>query len=78
MADLQVLLTEIDELSPDELEQVYRHVVQRRHPVYWLIPGERLKEIQEIMQPVYKQTAGMSDEEIDAIIDESLRDVRRG
>lgn len=77
MADLQMLLMEIDDLSPDELEQVYRRVVQRRHASYWLIPGENLRVIHEIMQPVYEQTASMSDEEIDATIEEVLGEVRR-
>ena len=77
MADLQTILTVIDALSPDDLEQVYRHVVQRRDPAYWLIPGENLKAIQKIMRPVYDQTAHMSDEEINSAIDEALSEVRR-
>ena len=77
MTDLQELLIAIDDLSPDELEQVYRRVVQRRSPAYWLVPGTNLKAIQDIMRPVYEQTASMSDEEIDGAIDEALSEVRR-
>ena len=77
MSDLQILLSEINDLSPDELEQVYQHVVQRRKPTYWLIPGESLKVIQAIMKPVYEQSAHMSDEEIDSTIDQALDEVRR-
>ncbi len=77
MADLQNLLHEIDALSPDELEAVYRRVVERRHPDYWLIPGENLKAIQEIMRPVYEQTEHLSEAEINATIDEALSEVRR-
>jgi hypothetical protein len=77
MTDLQGILTEIDELSPDDLEQVYRHIVQRREPSYWLIPGENLKAIQDIMRPVYEQTAQMTDEEINGAIDDALSEVRR-
>ncbi len=77
MTDLQTLLTEIDELPPEELETVYRHIVQRRHASYWLVPGENLKAIQEMMRPVYEQTAQMTDEEINAAIDEALDEVRR-
>lgn len=76
MTDLQTLLAEIDELPPEELEQVYQHVVRRRQPTYWLVPGENLKAIQEIMRPVHEQTASMTDEEIDAVIDEALSEVR--
>lgn len=79
MSDLQHLLTEIDELSSEDLEEVYRHiVVQRRQPLYWLVPGENLKAIEEIMQPVYDQSAEMSDDEINAVIDEAVDEVRHG
>lgn len=77
MTDLQELFTAIDDLSPDDLEQVYRRIVQRRSPAYWLIPGSNLKTIQDIMRPVYEQTASMSDDEIDTAIDEALDEVRR-
>jgi hypothetical protein len=76
MADLQTLLTTIDKLPPEELEEVYRHIVQRRQPSYWLIPGENLKAIQDIMRPVYEQSAHLTDEEIDAAIDDALSEVR--
>jgi hypothetical protein len=76
MTDLQELLTIIDDLSPDDLEKVYRRIVQRRSPAYWLVRGTNLKAIQEIMRPVYEQTASMSDEEINDAIDEALSEVR--
>jgi hypothetical protein len=31
MTDLQALLNAIDELPPDELDEVYRHIVLRRY-----------------------------------------------
>lgn len=76
MIDLDQLLTTIDELSPDELETVYRHVTQRRQSDYWLIPGEQLKTIKTIMEPVYRQTDSMSETEINEAIDEALNEVR--
>ena len=76
MTDLQSLLHEIDTLSADELDKVYRHVIQRRYPAYWLVPGESLKTIQEIMRPVYEQSAHLSEEEINETIDEALNEVR--
>lgn len=71
MSDLQTILSAIDELSPEEIETVYRHIVQRRHVNYWLVPGENLKQIQEIMRPVHEQAKTMTDEEIDQAIDEA-------
>lgn len=77
MSALRQVLSEIDTLSSDELEQVYRHIVQRRQPTYWLVPGDQLKAIREIMSPVHEQTANMTDDEINAAIDEALDEVRR-
>jgi len=54
MSDLQDVLKSIDELTPDEIEQVYKHVVRRRSARYWLIPGENLKAIDAIMRPVHE------------------------
>ncbi len=76
MSDLQTLLAEIDELSAEELDEVYRHIVQQRLPKYWLIPGENLQTIQTIMGPIHAQNPHLSDEEIDAAIDEALDEVR--
>jgi hypothetical protein len=76
MADLQDLFDEIDSLSSDDLEQVYRHIIQRREPIYWLLPGENLKAIQQIIGPAHEQTAHMSDDEVNTAIDVALREVR--
>ncbi len=76
MSDLQTLLAEIDELSAEELDEVYRHIIQQRLPKYWLIPGENLQVIQTIMGPIHAQNPYLSDEEIDAAIDEALNEVR--
>jgi TPP-dependent 2-oxoacid decarboxylase len=77
MADLQMILAAIDELPPDELEEVYRHLMQRRKPTYWLVPSENLQQILEIMRPVHEQTTHMSEDEINSIIDDALNEVRR-
>jgi len=76
MADLEALLTTIDTLEEDELEHIYRHIAQRRKTGYWLIPGENLQAIRQIMQLVHEQNATMTEEEINAAIDESLTEVR--
>lgn len=76
MTDIPELLAQIDELPPDGLEAVYRHVVQRRQAAYWLVPGENLRAIRDLMQPVY-EASGLSDEEIDELIDEAVKEVRR-
>ena len=77
MSDLSQILTEIDALSPDDLEAVYQHVVRKRPARYWLIPGEHFRRIHEIMAPVHAEAANMTDEEINAVIDEAIEEVRR-
>ena len=53
----------------------YKHVMLRRSARYWLISGENLKAIETIMRPVHEQAAQMTDEEINAAIDEALDEV---
>ena len=77
MSDLSQILTEIDALEPEDLEAVYRHVVKKRHPRYWLVPGEQILRIKEIMAPVHEEAANMTEEEINAVIDEAIEEVRR-
>ncbi len=77
MTDLQALKMAIDELSQDELNEIYNHLVQRRQSSYWLVPGEKLNEILEIMRPVHEATQDMTEDEINAAIDEALEEVRR-
>lgn len=74
---LENLLDALDDLTPEDLETVYQHIVQRRQSAYWLVPGTALKEIQKIMQPVYEQTDAMTEEALNAVIDEALDEVRR-
>jgi len=45
-------------------------------PRYWLTPSENLRKILEIMQPVHEAAANMDEQEIDALIDEVLGEVR--
>ena len=77
MADLQALISAIDDLSPDELNEIYNHLVQRRQPSYWLVPSENLGEILDIMRPVHEASAEMTEQEINDVIDEALDEVRR-
>jgi hypothetical protein len=77
MLNLGQVLSSIDTLSPEELETVYKHVVQRRKAEYWLVPGEQIRRIRDIMQDVYEQTDEMSEDEINAVLDVALDEVRR-
>lgn len=43
---------------------------------WWIVPPENLAEIAEIMRPVQEEAAQMS-EEVNAVIDEAIAEVRR-
>jgi hypothetical protein len=77
MTDLQTLFRAIDELKPSELNELYRYVEKRRHQIWWVISPEKLAEIDEIMRPVQEEAAQMPEEEVNAIIDEAIAEVRR-
>jgi hypothetical protein len=77
MSDLTEFLHTIDTLSDEDIEVVYRHILTRRQPRYWLVDGEQIRKIQDVMQPVYQQTDQMEEAEINAILDEALTEVRR-
>ena len=77
MADIQALKAVIDDLSSEELDEIYNHLMQRRQAGYWLVPSENLEQILEIIRPVHEAAAQMTEQEIDDLIDEALDAVRR-
>ena len=78
MVDLQMLKAAIDDLDTVALNEIYRYIVQVRQPSFWLIPGENLKAIREIMRPVHAATAHLTEDEINKAIDEAIDEVRGG
>lgn len=78
MSNLTDILNALDQLPADELETVYRHLVQRRHAGYWLVAGETIASLREVLQPLYAETDTMSEAEINAAIDAAIDEVRRG
>jgi hypothetical protein len=77
MADLEMLLKAVDELSPEELHKLYDYVEQKRRTSWWVVPPEKLAEIAEIMRPVQEEASSMAEEEINEVIDEAIAEVRR-
>ncbi|MBI1282114.1 MAG: hypothetical protein GC179_28565 [Anaerolineaceae bacterium] len=77
MADMQTLFRAVDELSPEERQQLKEYIEQREKTTWWIVPPENLAEIREIMRPVHEDAAKMTEEEINAVIDEALAEVRR-
>ena len=77
MTDLQTLFRVVDELQPDELNQLNDYIQQRRRVTWWIVPSENLQKIAEVMQPVQQDAEYMTEDEINAVIDEALDEVRR-
>ncbi len=77
MADLERLYKVIDQLPREDLEQLNRYIQQRRLTTVWTVPAEEIKAIKELMRPTHELTAQMDDDEINAILDEALDEVRR-
>jgi hypothetical protein len=75
---LQEILQAIDELSLEEVEQVRDYADQRiRTVTWWIVPPENIKKIFEIMRPVQEEAAQLPEEEVNALIDEAIAEVRR-
>jgi hypothetical protein len=77
MADLERLYKVIDQLPREDLEQLNRYIQQRRLTTVWTVPAEQIKAIEELMRPTHELTAHMNEDEINAILDEALDEVRR-
>jgi hypothetical protein len=77
MADLEALYRVIDHLSREALEELNRYVQRRRMTTVWSVPPEEIRAIEQLMRPVHDATARMSEEEINAVLDDALTEVRR-
>ena len=74
--DMQQLFKTVDELSPEQRQQLKEYIEEREKTTWWIVPPESLAEIHEIMRPVHEDAAKMTEEEINAVIDEALSEVR--
>lgn len=78
MADLQALIRAIDELNPEELEQLYSYVSNRRRTVrWWVVQPDNLAQVNQNVLQLQQDSANLTEEEINAVIDEALAEVRR-
>jgi hypothetical protein len=77
MADLQTVIKAVDELSQDDLDKLYRHLLERRQASWWIVPSENVAKIEEVMRPVHEEAAQMTEDEINDVIDQAITEVRR-
>jgi len=76
MTDMQQLFKTVDELSPEQRQQLKEYIEDREKTTWWIVPPENIAKIAEIMRPVQEDAAKMTEEEINAVIDEALAEVR--
>lgn len=77
MIDMQHLYKIIDALPAEALDNLSDYIQQRRRLAVWVVPPEEIQAIEKLMRPTHELTAKMTDEEINAVIDEELAEVRR-
>jgi len=77
MADMEMLFRAVDELTTDEVNQLSDYIEKRRRVTWWVVPPENLEKVAEIMRPVQEDAAQMSENEINALIEEAIAEVRR-
>jgi DNA-directed RNA polymerase subunit F len=76
MVNLQILYTTIDQLDTDELLKLRAYIEQKTHLSIWSLSPQQLAEIDAVMQPVQSEAADMSEDEIKAILDDVIAEVR--
>lgn len=76
MVDMEMVFKAIDQMTREEIHQLTAYIEQQKKIRWWVIPPENLEKIAEIMRPVQEDAADMTDEEITAIIDEAIAEVR--
>ncbi len=76
MADLQTVIKAVDELSPDDLDELYRHIVERRQADWWIVSPDNIARIEEVLRPVHEEAAQMTEDEINAVIDQAIAETR--
>ena len=77
MATLETLFQEVDKLDRDELKRLYDYIEHKRQTQWWIVSSDNLSKIDEALSAVHQEAEGMDDDEINALIDEAIDEVRR-
>ena len=76
MTNLEMIFQTIEELSSEELDQVYQYIRQRRQTTTWSVSQENISELKTVLGDVHQETESMTDDEINTLIDDALDEVR--
>lgn len=77
MATLETLFQEVDKLDRDKLKRLYDYIEHKRRTQWWAVSSDNLGKIDKALSAVHQEAENMDDEEINALIDESIDEVRR-
>lgn len=77
MADMEHLFALIDTLSIAERYELQQYLDQRHIIKWWVVPAENIARLAEVLRPLHEETSSMSEDEINAVIDEAIDEVRR-
>ena len=76
MTNLETIFQTIEELSSEELDQVYQYIQQRRQTTPWSVSQENIRELKTVLGDVHQEAESMTDDEINTLIDDALDEVR--
>lgn len=77
MATLETLFQEVDKLDRGELKRLYDYIEHKRLTQWWTVSSGNLGKIDEALSGVHQEAASMDEDEINALIDEAIDEVRR-
>lgn len=77
MVDMEMVFKAVTQMSAEEVEKLKEFIEQREKVMWWVVPPENLQKFKEIMRPMQEDAANMTEEEVTAVIDEAIAEVRR-
>jgi hypothetical protein len=76
MSVIEDILAAIDKLNPDEQYKVYTYLKQKQQTMWWTVSPNNLQKIDNALRSLHEEAAQLSEDEINALIDEVIDEVR--
>ena len=77
MSVLEEIIEAVDKLNHDDRTTLYQYLRHKRQTEWWSVSSDNLKRIDDALSPVQQEAESMTDDEINAVIDEAIDEVRR-
>lgn len=69
------IVAAVDKLNPDEQHKLYKYLKQKQQSTWWVISSDNLQAIDKTLSAVQQEAESMSDDEINALIDEAISQI---